>query len=190
MAATTENGELPVFERCPRCRYPLRGLPAEHACPECGLRYDQDCLYYRASNRAMLAGLWPSLLGSSGMLFSQTVHLFWGPSGMRLWAGVIIAGWIGIEVLGVWLVWRYSRRGAEVFVTGDGLLLRPWGFGGQWVPWERVRGAAVQEGGPPCVVELRLLDAYTWVGMATSLFPQREDADRFVAQVNRRALCQ
>lgn len=27
------------FEVCPNCEYPLKGLPAEHRCPECGAPY-------------------------------------------------------------------------------------------------------------------------------------------------------
>lgn len=30
-------------KRCPRCGYRLRGLPAAHICPECGLSYDPHC---------------------------------------------------------------------------------------------------------------------------------------------------
>ena len=40
----------PVFARCPRCDYSLRGLPANHACPECGLRFDEQCELYRTTN--------------------------------------------------------------------------------------------------------------------------------------------
>ena len=30
------------LNRCPICRYSLRGLPVEHKCPECGFEYDQE----------------------------------------------------------------------------------------------------------------------------------------------------
>lgn len=34
---------------CPACRYSLRGLPADSACPECGFAYDADTFYIRHS---------------------------------------------------------------------------------------------------------------------------------------------
>jgi len=30
-----------MLTACPRCDYSLRGLPADHACRECGLGYDE-----------------------------------------------------------------------------------------------------------------------------------------------------
>ncbi len=29
-----------IIERCPKCDYPLTGLPPNHACPECGCAYE------------------------------------------------------------------------------------------------------------------------------------------------------
>jgi hypothetical protein len=41
-----DAADEPPFERCPRCRFRLTGLPADHYCPECGLRYDSSCKLY------------------------------------------------------------------------------------------------------------------------------------------------
>jgi predicted amidophosphoribosyltransferase len=44
-AAANDHRRLPIPEwlglLCPRCEYPLRGLP-EHRCPECGLAFEVD----------------------------------------------------------------------------------------------------------------------------------------------------
>lgn len=37
----TEPAEDDLLQQCPRCDYSLRGLPAEHYCPECGLTLDR-----------------------------------------------------------------------------------------------------------------------------------------------------
>jgi hypothetical protein len=36
-----ESREDELLDRCPRCRYRLRGLPVEHRCPEYGLPVDR-----------------------------------------------------------------------------------------------------------------------------------------------------
>ena len=45
MAAATmtdrEPRDILRLKRCPRCSYDLAGLPRNHACPECGFRYDE-----------------------------------------------------------------------------------------------------------------------------------------------------
>lgn len=36
----TDAREFDLLQACPCCDYPLRGLPEEHACPECGVSFD------------------------------------------------------------------------------------------------------------------------------------------------------
>ncbi len=56
MRAMNESSK--PLTRCPVCRYDLRGLPAEHRCPECGMAYDSTVQIWRegVSNRARAWG--------------------------------------------------------------------------------------------------------------------------------------
>lgn len=40
-----------MLSACPRCNYDLRGLPADHQCPECGLKYDAESEAFRIPRR-------------------------------------------------------------------------------------------------------------------------------------------
>ncbi len=33
--------------RCPQCKYSLKGLPADHRCPECGFEYDAETAMWK-----------------------------------------------------------------------------------------------------------------------------------------------
>lgn len=66
----TAANASPAASRCPRCRYPLIGLPANHVCPECGLRYDEDSLIWYVAPSASRA-IRVAVLGISSILLGS-----------------------------------------------------------------------------------------------------------------------
>jgi len=54
--ANSDVGVEPSESRlpfCPQCQYSLRGLPATHRCPECGLGFDAESLMWIAKYRGL-----------------------------------------------------------------------------------------------------------------------------------------
>lgn len=111
----TEAGaqQSPVFGHCVRCGYSLRGLPANHACPECGLRFDERCELYRVKDPKQVAILWLVIFGGDWVSLRNLPHLA-NLAGATAWQMVgALAGalWIVFAAAGVWLfVRRYRRR--------------------------------------------------------------------------------
>lgn len=58
--ATPELSEEGLLAECPRCRYLLRGLPIEHACPECDLTFDRRWRVF--GGKPMLRTSWRVLI--------------------------------------------------------------------------------------------------------------------------------
>lgn len=44
--AGAELNEPDLLPNCPGCRYPLRGLPIQHHCPECGVEFNRNWRCY------------------------------------------------------------------------------------------------------------------------------------------------
>lgn len=87
-------GAQPI-ERCPICRYRLRGLPRNHRCPECGYLYTFPCYAFKRNVAAWKWLAWGNLaIFAIGLLFL----LFQGSYTFFLVAGIGVAG-AGYRVL-------------------------------------------------------------------------------------------
>lgn len=53
MSASEPLREEALLQRCPRCTYRLRGLPAVHACPECGFEVDRRWTVFGGRSAAL-----------------------------------------------------------------------------------------------------------------------------------------
>ena len=181
-----------VFKKCARCEYSLRGLPANHVCPECGLAFDERCELYRATNPKQILFLWAAIFGGGWVVLRNLPHVgnfaaasAWEKVGAL--AGVV---WIVCVPIAVWFVVRSYRRGFEVAVTSDGLIVRLPGFSDDLIPWRDIGGASIKDrpAGKPQVASVILkggrknLD----IGGVNNVFPKRADVERFVEQVNLR----
>ena len=115
-----------VLDGCPRCSYSLKGLPQEHACPECGLRYDGKSRAWRK------AKWWPGLILLAFAAFPAHNVLEW------LAEGAQAPGWItGILLVvsflflivfllvGLPFVYRQFWHGVVVAATPAGLYFGP-----------------------------------------------------------------
>jgi hypothetical protein len=110
-----------VFDKCPRCDYPLTGLPEEHACPECGLRYDKNSRIYRLRRRSVyldMAILGFGIYALLTLFRLQNVAGIWrGLSILLLSAYCVGMAWVA------YILYRAQRLGHHVATTCDGLLL-------------------------------------------------------------------
>lgn len=181
-----------VFKKCVRCGYSLRGLPANHRCPECGLRFDERCALYRVTNPRQLLAFWLMILGGGWVSLKNLPH-FANLAGASAWETVgALAGalWIVFVAAGIWFFVRRYRRGFEVAITGDGLILRLPGFSEDLIPWRDIGGASAKE----CPAEkpqiasvfIRSKNKTVAIGGVANVFPKRADVERFVAEVNDR----
>lgn len=182
----------PVFRRCPRCQYSLRGLPTNHACPECGLAFDERCLLYRVTNPKQLLAFWLMILGG-GWVSPKNLPHFANLVGASAWERVsALAGalWVIFVTAGIWFFVRRYRRGFEAATTGHGLILRLPGFSEDLIPWGDIGGASIKERptGKPQIasVLLRSKNKTVEVGGVANVFPRRADVERFVEEVDER----
>ncbi|MCP4246338.1 MAG: hypothetical protein GY778_04745 [bacterium] len=182
----------PVFAKCVRCGYSLRGLPARHACPECGLRYDERCALYKVLNPKAVIALWVCIFGG-GWVNLKNLPALTSLDSVSWWRKVLAlfaVMWVVILVFGVWWLVRMYRRGFLVAVTADGLIVRIMGFDGQVIPWTNIGRAAVKDRpeGKPQMASIFLKDKnkHVTIGGPANVFPTRADVERFVGQVNER----
>ncbi len=186
----------PIFKRCPRCSYSLRGLPANHVCPECGLGFDEDCELYPVTNPRQVVLVWIAILSGGWAALKNLRHLE-HLAATSVWekVGVLAAlAWIPFMIFAVvWLVRRY-RRGFTVAVTRDGLIIRLPGFKDDLIPWNEIGGASIMERpqnkAQLASVFLAKRKRNVGVGGLHNVFPTRADVVRFVGQVNERVEAQ
>jgi hypothetical protein len=191
MSPNTDKA-VPVFKNCARCGYSLRGLPANHACPECGLRFDEQCALYRVTNPRQLMVFWLMVFGGGWVALKHLPH-FANLGGASAWemigalAGVV---WIVCVPIAVWFIVRSYRRGFEVAITSDGLIVRLPGFSDDLIPWRDIGGASIKDrpAGKPQVasVFLRSKNKTVEIGGVANVFPKRADVGHFVRQVMER----
>jgi predicted RNA-binding Zn-ribbon protein involved in translation (DUF1610 family) len=182
----------PVFKKCVRCGYSLRGLPANHACPECGLRFDERCALYRVTNPRQLMVFWLMIFGGGWVALKHLPHIAnlgnasaWDIVGAL--AGLV---WIICVPIAVWFFVRHYRRGFEVAITSDGLIVRLPGFSDELIPWRDIGGASIKDrpAGKPQVasVVLKSKNKTVDIGGVANVFPTRADVEQFVRHVTER----
>lgn len=126
---------------CPQCNYPLNGLPAEHACPECGLKYDADSrVWYIRPPRFVIVFL--SLAVGIPFLFSMfriteiTLRDRQFPLALCLLALALYGLMAGFFV---WMI-RRSRRSPTLLGIGPvGILGRTESGKFRLTPWQDIR---------------------------------------------------
>ncbi len=124
-----------MVERCPKCNYSLTGLPATHACPECGLRYDERSSVWRSKPH------WSAYLGCLGSIGAFPTILRLINTLSFLLAAAIVVMYVVVFGGSLYLVWRDQRRGRYAAAMADGLHLRLGKFSPSCIPWNEIAGA-------------------------------------------------
>ena len=183
----------PVFTRCVRCGYSLRHLPAEHACPECGLRFDRQCALYRVSNEKQMLVVWGVIFLGGWMNLKHLRFLtnLEGASAWETFLALLALVWLIVIAIGIWFFVKRYRQGFEVAIVSDGLMVKLPGFSEDLIPWSDIEKADIKdlkEDKPQIArVALKSRNKAVEIGGVANVFPKPDDVRRFVDEVNRRA---
>ncbi len=193
-ADDTQPASHPVFTRCVRCKYALHGLPAEHACPECGLRFDERCALFPVTNTKQVLAVWVAIF-TGGWVSLEHLPGVVNFAVLSAWrkTGVLAAlVWFPLAIIGVTMLIRSYRRGFKVAITTDGLIVHLPGFSTDLISWNTVGGVSVKQvrKGKPQIATLRFANGRKSVniGGVCNVFPTRADVDRFAQHVAARIL--
>lgn len=173
-----------MIEACPRCGYSLQGLPVDHICPECGLRYDAQSEVYRVRDPKAVFGavgggtawLW------GGLALLDAYHRVPPP-----WRMLIVLYGIAFLLASVWLTrffYFLFKAGPLVAVLTDGLFVRLRRLEGELIPWSNIARAAANKKMKSAALFIR--DTKT-IRDLVGVFRGPTDVERFTAQVNTRA---
>lgn len=169
-----------MLDTCPQCAYSLHGLPDDHACPECGLRYDRESEVYKHVNpKAIFMGLLGFIGGAGGM---ANLPRAFGNAG-SFWRVCIILSVMLYFGAAVWFaryVYRLYRSGPLVAVLPEGLYVRLLRIRGEQIAWTDVSRVAFNR--PQKVATLIFLDGRPVLDIC-GVFASLNDAQRFVSQV-------
>lgn len=91
-----------MIQNCPRCDYSLLGLPTLHRCPECGLEFDRDSVFFRAQWKVG----WLMCLAGTSMLIPGAWFFVNRGQPNPLLSGAVIA------LVGLWRI--YLRKSVVV----------------------------------------------------------------------------
>jgi hypothetical protein len=154
---------VPVLKTCARCGYSLRGLLANRACPECGLRFDERCALYGVTNPRQLMVFRLMVFGGGWVALKHLPHVanLAVASAWEMIGALAGAVWIVCVPIALWFIVRSCCRGLEVAITSDGLIVRLPGFSDELIPWRDIGGVA-------------------------NVFPKRADAEQFIRRFTER----
>lgn len=153
--------ELPLLQlrACPRCDYPLIGLPPTGRCPECGREYDQISIYLYGFGTGGRASAWNQpkqttrqLWGSGAFVVAYLAFLF----AFSWWhlraASQFFLNLLFIVPAFLIALWRKNRDegsgavqvklsplGVRQSTRGIGLIPFERADRAKWIPWKRVR---------------------------------------------------
>jgi hypothetical protein len=168
---------------CPMCNYALNGLPAVHACPECGFEYDED------------TQVWLGRMHKSLLILLIVVGIFQLASPAMKWLDAYLNGmprsWypvysslpnLAVGLFVSWVCWRQSRRGWMASINPKGIAFStPWRSRAM-IPWNAIEGVAYKEGWRGNVVIIRLMSGRT--RNIRGVFPKLQDSEAFQESAN------
>ncbi len=172
-----------MMRACPRCSYSLRGLPETHACPECGLGYDDRSRSWwtRGSRSYWIAA---AILLYCGVELFFTV--FFTSAGLGSTRVMLLRFMAILYVLGgswfLFSIYKMWKHGVTVSVVVDGIITRMGTGESKLIPWANISRTSLTPGAGKGVT-LLLVKERTSVSVA-DVFRNREEAESFVAAAN------
>lgn len=168
-----------MFDKCPRCEYALTGLPEEHACPECGLRYDKNSRIYRLRRRSVYVDMAILGFGIYALLtlfpLQNVVGVWRGVSILLLSAYCVGMAWVA------YAVYRAQRLGHYVATSCDGLLLHLPGSKLRILEWSNISRVEPMRAGLGAILFIR--DARVAMNL-TGMFKSPTEAAEFMRIVS------
>ncbi len=118
---------------CPQCKYSLKGLPANHSCPECGFEYDAETAIWES--RPTKTDIAAFLLGTCFVISMLLGNLLNGTFPPTSLLEIVLFFLLALLVFVLYRAFVTSRAGCAVCTTGKGLLIKigrdvklyPWG---------------------------------------------------------------
>jgi hypothetical protein len=171
-------------------------LTANHLCPECGLRFDERCALYRVANPRQLlrrlllisAFLCVSVWGS--LMNLPRIWNLENQSTLGKFSTVLSVVFLFCFVVLIWSFVKRYRRGFEVAITTDGLILRLPSFSYDLISWNDIGAVSVkelpEEKPQVAIVVIKSKKRLVPIGGMANVFPKRADVERFVRQVQER----
>lgn len=165
---------------CPQCRYSLKGLPADHNCPECGFEYDAEtAAWHRQTSK-----IWTSLgilltLSFGGFVLKEAIANLQSARGWRLSNLLFL---LSIVVL-LWSLIRQFSASLTIATTPRGLYIKKGRRHGTFVPWEQVQRVFWSVASRKC--ELKIASKVR-MNLITSIFKDQADFEEFQTQVETR----
>ena len=111
--------------RCPVCRYDLRGLPAEHRCPECGLGIDDSMRTWRLGKPSRF--VWAVTVGNKFVLYYALIECLFGRGPGFLFEVAPMVLCVGALLVGA----SWARKRARAVLSRTSYATRgrfSWGF--------------------------------------------------------------
>lgn len=126
---------------CPMCDYPLTGLPAAHACPECGFRYDENTRVWVGE---------PRRFSKLNALFYLACIPFWLSTALRAFLSrsrmsdlikiVAVITLLATPLLEIYWRRRSRRLPPLAAITSAGITYRAGGMQAKLLPWREFDG--------------------------------------------------
>ncbi len=165
---------------CPQCKYSLKGLPANHSCPECGFEYDAETAAWHGRTSRIWTSFWMLVtLFYGGSLLKGAIDRSQSAGGWRLFDLLSILGIVFI----LWLLIREFSASLTIATTPRGLYIKKGRRHGTFVPWEQVQRVFWSVASRKC--ELKIASKVR-MKLITRIFEDQADFEEFQAQVERR----
>lgn len=172
-----------AMKNCVRCSYALRGLPACHVCPECGLAYDELSEIWRTKyNTRLIGALALASLGWLWLVFFSSNALRVSPLPPTLLM-LVNLGFAAIFVLVLYRFWRLYRGGQFVATMPTGLFIREERPELEVIAWSNISRAAVKASPLGAVIFMKKEKT---VRDIVGPFRKRSEAEDFVRHVEAR----
>ncbi len=165
---------------CPQCKYSLKGLPANHNCPECGFEYDAEtAAWHHQPSRIWTSFEILATLFFGGSFVNGAIDKTQSAGGLRLFDLLFILGFVFM----LWLLIRGFSASLTIATTPGGLYIKKGRRHGTLVPWAQVQRVFWSVASRKC--ELKIASKVR-MKLITRIFEDQADFEDFESEVQER----